>query len=283
MMVPQQQPHMAPHPQPHHQLTTSGFYNCGPAASATAEAGKLGSIPLAGLSALNGLGGFNAGGLSHAALAALTGHQNRPQSSQQTHEMTVPNELIGCIIGKGGSKIAEIRQLSGAMIRISNCEDRESGGNMDRTISITGNPESVALAQYLINMSMELHKANLEAQNQAIAVASSHPTASGSGLLPAPALTSLYKHPTTQLINTAAVTTNTVNGGVMSTSTSSNNHQPANQPEAAAALLAQLAAAQAAQQQQQQHTQSPFLFMVPQTPTEVAAAQQPQMTYQVTP
>merc|ERR550532_2930303 len=272
MMVPQQQPHMAPHPQPHHQLTTSGFYNCGPAASATAEAGKLGSIPLAGLSALNGLGGFNAGGLSHAALAALTGHQNRPQSSQQTHEMTVPNELIGCIIGKGGS-----------MIRISNCEDRESGGNMDRTITITGNPESVALAQYLINMSMELHKANLEAQNQAIAVASSHPTASGSGLLPAPALTSLYKHPTTQLINTAAVTTNTVNGGVMSTSTSSNNHQPANQPEAAAALLAQLAAAQAAQQQQQQHTQNPFLFMVPQTPTEVAAAQQPQMTYQVTP
>ena len=47
--------------------------------------------------------------LSLSALAALTGHQNRPQSSQQTHEMTVPNELIGCIIGKGGSKIAEIR------------------------------------------------------------------------------------------------------------------------------------------------------------------------------
>ena len=46
---------------------------------------------------------------SFPALAALAGHQNRPQSSQQTHEMTVPNELIGCIIGKGGSKIAEIR------------------------------------------------------------------------------------------------------------------------------------------------------------------------------
>merc|ERR550532_540667 len=123
------------------------------------QAGKLGSIPLAGLSGLNGLGGFNAGGLSHAALAALTGHQNRPQSSQQTHEMTVPNELIGCIIGKGGSKIAEIRQLSGAMIRISNCEDRESGGNMDRTITITGNAESVALAQYLINMRISMETA----------------------------------------------------------------------------------------------------------------------------
>ena len=49
------------------------------------------------------------------------------------------------------------RQLSGAMIRISNCEDRDAnvGGsniNMDRTITITGNAESVALAQYLINM-----------------------------------------------------------------------------------------------------------------------------------
>ncbi len=38
------------------------------------------------------------------------------------------------------------------MIRISNCEDRENGGNTDRTITITGNTESVALAQYLINM-----------------------------------------------------------------------------------------------------------------------------------
>ena len=30
-------------------------------------------------------------------------------TSHQTHEMTVPNEIIGCVIGKGGSKIAEIR------------------------------------------------------------------------------------------------------------------------------------------------------------------------------
>jgi len=62
-----------------------------------------------------------------AALAALAGSQLRsthptrqqgggaagnggpPQGGAQTHEMTVPNELIGCIIGKGGTKIAEIR------------------------------------------------------------------------------------------------------------------------------------------------------------------------------
>ena len=96
---------------------------------------------------------------SCSALAALAGsqlrtsHTNRqqPSANNQTHEMTVPNELIGCIIGKGGTKIAEIRQISGAMIRISNCEERE-GGATDRTITITGNPDAVALAQYLINM-----------------------------------------------------------------------------------------------------------------------------------
>ncbi|XP_049869949.1 poly(rC)-binding protein 3 isoform X3 [Pectinophora gossypiella] len=136
------------------------------------DMGGLAKSPLAGLAAL-GLGGLapaNSGGLNPAAaLAALAGSQlrtssqarNQPASNQQSHEMTVPNELIGCIIGKGGTKIAEIRQISGAMIRISNCEERE-GGSTDRTITISGNPDSVALAQYLINMSVELQKANLE-------------------------------------------------------------------------------------------------------------------------
>ncbi|GBP21276.1 Poly(rC)-binding protein 3 [Eumeta japonica] len=164
--------------------------------------GGLAKSPLAGLAALGlgGLAPANTGGLNPAgqvlqdrrrfvkfdvgcgleakvdigvprpkALAALAGSQlrsagggrNQPNANQQSHEMTVPNELIGCIIGKGGTKIAEIRQISGAMIRISNCEERE-GGSTDRTITISGNPDSVALAQYLINMSVELQKANLE-------------------------------------------------------------------------------------------------------------------------
>lgn len=98
--------------------------------------------------------------MARSALAALAGSQLRtsnqsrqqqPQTNPQQQEMTVPNDLIGCIIGKGGTKIAEIRQISGAMIRISNCEERE-GGNTDRTITICGNPDAVALAQYLINM-----------------------------------------------------------------------------------------------------------------------------------
>uniref|UniRef100_A0A2M4ANR8 Putative polyc-binding alphacp-1 n=2 Tax=Nyssorhynchus TaxID=44543 RepID=A0A2M4ANR8_9DIPT len=116
------------------------------------EVSGIAKNPLAGLAALGLAGAIptNTGGLNPTAT----------QVQSQSHEMTVPNDLIGCIIGKGGTKIAEIRQISGAMIRISNCEERDSG-NTDRTITITGNPDSVALAQYLINMSVELQKANL--------------------------------------------------------------------------------------------------------------------------
>jgi len=119
-----------------------------------------------GVPGVNPVPGFGPGVLSPAALAALAGSTNqRPNptmaSSHQTHEMTVPNEIIGCVIGKGGSKIAEIRQLSGAMIRISNCEDRDAPANLDRTITISGNCESVALAQYLINMRISMETAGM--------------------------------------------------------------------------------------------------------------------------
>jgi len=112
------------------------------------------------INAINGGNPLGNGLINPAALAVLSG-QARSPAQQQTHEMTVPNELIGCIIGKGGSKVAEIRQLSGAMIRISNCEDRDAPANLDRTISITGNSESVALAQYLINMRISMETASM--------------------------------------------------------------------------------------------------------------------------
>ncbi|XP_037034931.1 poly(rC)-binding protein 3 isoform X2 [Bradysia coprophila] len=154
----------------------------------TQEMSGLTKNPLASLAALGlaGMAPSNTGGLNPTALAALAGSQLRSnnqsrgqpqqQSNQQQQEMTVPNDLIGCIIGKGGTKIAEIRHISGAMIRISNCEERE-GGNTDRTITISGNPDSVALAQYLINMSVELQKANLQESNNQ---SSSSPSAGGS-------------------------------------------------------------------------------------------------------
>lgn len=57
-------------------------------------------------------------------------------------------KLIGCIIGRQGAKINEIRQMSGAQIKIANPVE----GSTDRQVTITGSAASISLAQYLINV-----------------------------------------------------------------------------------------------------------------------------------
>ncbi|XP_063778810.1 poly(rC)-binding protein 3-like isoform X2 [Pseudophryne corroboree] len=75
-------------------------------------------------------------------------------SPTSSHEITIPNDLIGCIIGRQGSKINEIRQMSGAQIKIANASE----GNGERQVTITGSPANISLAQYLINASLEMAK-----------------------------------------------------------------------------------------------------------------------------
>jgi len=100
-----------------------------------------------------------------AALASIAGSQirrsdkDRDRSHDTTHQMTVSNDLIGSIIGKGGSKIAEIRQMSGANIQISKQgTDKDQNNATEREITIVGSGEAVTLAKSLINMSLELHQ-----------------------------------------------------------------------------------------------------------------------------
>ncbi|KAB1269838.1 Poly-binding protein 2 [Camelus dromedarius] len=81
-------------------------------------------------------------------------------SAQTTsHELTIPNDLIGCIIGRQGAKINEIRQMSGAQIKIANPVE----GSTDRQVTITGSAASISLAQYLINVSLENAKPSSQA------------------------------------------------------------------------------------------------------------------------
>uniref|UniRef100_A0A8C5M5W7 Poly(rC) binding protein 2 n=1 Tax=Leptobrachium leishanense TaxID=445787 RepID=A0A8C5M5W7_9ANUR len=79
-----------------------------------------------------------------------TGFSGGIDASAQTtsHELTIPNDLIGCIIGRQGAKINEIRQMSGAQIKIANPVE----GSTDRQVTITGSTASISLAQYLINV-----------------------------------------------------------------------------------------------------------------------------------
>uniref|UniRef100_A0A3Q3ICB3 K Homology domain-containing protein n=1 Tax=Monopterus albus TaxID=43700 RepID=A0A3Q3ICB3_MONAL len=75
---------------------------------------------------------------------------------QTTPAFPVPpqfsSQLIGCIIGRQGTKINEIRQMSGAQIKIANAME----GSSERQITITGTPANISLAQYLINARSEL-------------------------------------------------------------------------------------------------------------------------------
>ncbi|NWV96822.1 PCBP2 protein, partial [Machaerirhynchus nigripectus] len=80
----------------------------------------------------------------------VKGYWGLDASAQTTsHELTIPNDLIGCIIGRQGAKINEIRQMSGAQIKIANPVE----GSTDRQVTITGSAASISLAQYLINVS----------------------------------------------------------------------------------------------------------------------------------
>lgn len=116
----------------------------------------LGNSGLSGL--LRGLGNLTGGsGGGAEALAALAGRLNNSGDLQAregttTHEMKVPNEQVGAVIGKGGAKIAEIRAATGAMVTISKfVEGSEDAAKQERTITIKGSADQVALAIYLIN------------------------------------------------------------------------------------------------------------------------------------
>uniref|UniRef100_A0A8B9KG64 Zgc:110045 n=1 Tax=Astyanax mexicanus TaxID=7994 RepID=A0A8B9KG64_ASTMX len=76
-----------------------------------------------------------------------------------SQELTIPNDLIGCIIGRQGTKINEIRQMSGAQIKIAGATD----GSAVRHVTISGSPASISLAQYLISASLEMAKLSIQA------------------------------------------------------------------------------------------------------------------------
>uniref|UniRef100_A0A674BSD3 Poly(rC) binding protein 2 n=1 Tax=Salmo trutta TaxID=8032 RepID=A0A674BSD3_SALTR len=88
------------------------------------------------------------------------GFQGGMDASAQTssHEMTIPNDLIGCIIGRQGAKINEIRQMSGAQIKIANPVE----GSADRQVTITGSTASISLAEYLINARSQTRTLSIE-------------------------------------------------------------------------------------------------------------------------
>ncbi|XP_044744311.1 heterogeneous nuclear ribonucleoprotein K isoform X2 [Coccinella septempunctata] len=89
-------------------------------------------------------GGMLGGSPIHNGLGSgISGGKNSTQ-------VTIPKDLAGAIIGKGGGRIRKIRQDSGAGITI----DEPLPGSNDRIITITGSQNQIQMAQYLLQQSV---------------------------------------------------------------------------------------------------------------------------------
>lgn len=120
---------------------------------------------IAGRSAagLSSLGALQAGSGSYASLQPYSaayaptrtfgiglpgGHLN--SSIGTSYEMGIPNSAVSSVLGRGGSNISHIREISGASVKL---RDPITGAS-DRVIEISGTPEQSRAAQSLIQAYM---------------------------------------------------------------------------------------------------------------------------------
>lgn len=73
----------------------------------------------------------------------------------RTQNISIPSDMVGCIIGKSGSKITEIRRLSGCKISIAKTPHDETG---ERMFTIIGSPEANEKALFLLYNQLESEK-----------------------------------------------------------------------------------------------------------------------------
>jgi heterogeneous nuclear rnp K-like protein 2 len=78
-----------------------------------------------------------------------------PAANLRTQNISIPSDMVGCIIGRGGSKITEIRRLSGSKISIAKAPHDETG---ERMFTIVGTPEANEKALFLLYNQLESEK-----------------------------------------------------------------------------------------------------------------------------
>ncbi len=90
-----------------------------------------------------------------------------PAANLRTQNISIPSDMVGCIIGRSGTKITEIRRLSGSKISIAKSPHDETG---ERMFTIVGTPEANEKALFLLYNQLESEKerrVGREAQQQA--------------------------------------------------------------------------------------------------------------------
>lgn len=78
-----------------------------------------------------------------------------PPAALRTQNISIPSDMVGCIIGRAGSKITEIRRLSGSKISIAKAPHDETG---ERMFTIVGTPDANEKALFLLYNQLESEK-----------------------------------------------------------------------------------------------------------------------------
>ncbi|XP_067385417.1 far upstream element-binding protein 1 isoform X8 [Channa argus] len=78
------------------------------------------------------------------AFSGMGGMGGPPRSASE--EFKVPDGMVGFIIGRGGEQISRLQQESGCKIQIA----PDSGGMPERSVTLTGSPESIQSAKRLL-------------------------------------------------------------------------------------------------------------------------------------
>ncbi|EIW66768.1 cytoplasmic protein [Tremella mesenterica] len=73
----------------------------------------------------------------------------------RTQNISIPSDMVGCIIGRGGTKITEIRRLSGSRISIAKAPHDETG---ERMFTIVGTADATERALMLLYSQLESEK-----------------------------------------------------------------------------------------------------------------------------
>ncbi|WVF69154.1 hypothetical protein IAT40_003929 [Kwoniella sp. CBS 6097] len=159
------------------------LYHPGAAGDAGVLAGGLGAQAVTGptggirrTSVAAGFGGFPGGerrgsAVARASISGPAGGERRQSEApplnmndpnMRTQNISIPSDMVGCIIGRGGSKITEIRRLSGSRISIAKVPHDETG---ERMFTIQGTAEATERALMLLYSQLESEKERRVNQN----------------------------------------------------------------------------------------------------------------------
>lgn len=89
---------------------------------------------------------------------------NTSNSESITRTVNYPSDMVGCLIGKGGSRVQEIRKVSGAQINIASEDDQDG----KRAFILSGPSRSVEKAISFLTQNLEREQERRERLNSGL-------------------------------------------------------------------------------------------------------------------